>query len=420
MSLQNLIAQEDAVIFVGSGVSTWAGLPTWSALIEALAEFLETSGQDSTLVRSEAKRGDLLQAASYGFDKLTKHQIGEFVRKQCMLGIAQPSALHKQIVTLGPRCFITTNYDNLLEESLRRHQPSRFYRPPVTNRHLSETAEIVHARAVDFVFKPHGDAADSESIILTREQYRQLLPGGERHAALEAVKMLLASRPVLYIGFGLRDPDFIYLRDLLANTFKGGTRDHYGIIPDVTQQECDYWRKSYGIHLIPYTTKPNLDGTRDHTALLTLVQSLGQGNTKKISPPDSSAMLLTLARHAAALTRTPKKSPEFTIRVLADKKQRRPHHPSANSYHYATAATFLENFSRPAILVGLPGSGKTYSLKRAAASIAERLHTACLSEACDMTSIVVPVFADLKLYEGSLGMLFTNRHELCPAVESLL
>lgn len=209
MNLQELLVQEDTVIFVGSGVSTWAGLPTWTALIEELCLFLEAYDQNSELVRSEAKRGDLLQAASYGFDKLTKHQIGEFIRKACRLGIAEPSELHKRIVTLGPRCFITTNYDNLLEESLRRYQPDRFYRPPVTNRHLSETAEIVHSRAIDFVFKPHGDAADSESIILTREQYRQLLPGGERHAALETVKMLLVSRPVFYIGFGLRDPDFV-------------------------------------------------------------------------------------------------------------------------------------------------------------------------------------------------------------------
>jgi hypothetical protein len=37
---------------------------------------------------------------------------------------------------------------------------------------------------------------------LTREQYRQLLPQGERQAALESLKMLLASRPVVYLGWG--------------------------------------------------------------------------------------------------------------------------------------------------------------------------------------------------------------------------
>src|SRR5208337_1218702 len=133
-------------------------------------------------------------------------------------------------------------------------QPDLFFRPPVTNRQLTAMAEIVHARAIDFIFKPHGDAADSESIILTREQYRQLLPQGERHAALESLKMLLASRPVVYLGFGLRDPDFVYLRDLLSNTYKGGTRDHYAIMADVSDVESDYWRRNYGIHLFGYAT----------------------------------------------------------------------------------------------------------------------------------------------------------------------
>ena len=69
---------------------------------------------------------------------------------------------------------------------------------------------------------------------MTREQYRQLLPQGERHAALETLKMLLVARPIVYVGFGLRDPDFIYIRDILANTYKGGTRDHYAIMADVS------------------------------------------------------------------------------------------------------------------------------------------------------------------------------------------
>jgi hypothetical protein len=191
--LRQVLAQGDTVLFIGSGISLWSGLPSWPRLIEELAKFVEAAGEVANLVRAEAQSGDLLQAASYGFDKLTKQQIGDFIRAACRYGAARPQDIHRKIVSLGPRCFVTTNYDNLIEESLRSWQPDRFYRPPVTNRHLTETAEIVHARAIDFIFKPHGDAADSDSIILTREQYRQLLPGGERQAALESLKMLLAS-----------------------------------------------------------------------------------------------------------------------------------------------------------------------------------------------------------------------------------
>ncbi len=396
----------------------WSGLPSWSGMIEELAKFVESVGAKADLVRAEAQRGDLLQAASYGFDKLTKQQIGDFIRAACRYGIAKPHEIHRMIVLLGPRCFVTTNYDNLLEESLRKWQPDRFFRPPITNRQLTETAEIVHARAIDFIFKPHGDAADSDSIILTREQYRQLLPQGERQNALETVKMLLASRPIVYLGFGLRDPDFIYVRDLLANTYKGGTRDHYAIMADVTEGESDYWRRNYGIHLIGYATTERPDGSRDHAALLNLLNGLLESTppipASALAPSDhepcSPDVILSLARHAARLARSPKFDPEFQIRVDAEAAngRGRSFHFQPDKFDYCPVEKFLDSGPERALLIGLPGAGKTYSLQRAAARLADKLHEACLSERLDEKSITIPILVDLKLYRGDLVELISQ------------
>ncbi|OXR32719.1 hypothetical protein PSUM_11775 [Pseudomonas umsongensis] len=408
IKLKQILAQSDTIIFVGSGISLWAGLPTWSGMIEELAKFVEQGGGSAELIRAEAKKGDLLQAASYGFDKLTKQQIGEFIRETCRYGKAKPHEIHRKIVSLGPRCYITTNYDNLIEQSLREWQQERFYRPPVTNRQLTETAEIVHARAIDFIFKPHGDAADSESIILTREQYRRLLPQGESQAALESVKMLLASRPVLYLGFGLRDPDFIYVRDLLANTYKGGVRDHYAIMADVHEQEIDYWRRNYGIHLLGYNTLERPDKSRDHSPLLSLLDTfleVPNEEQKSSFNPCSSDVLLALARHAAVLGRYPKLSPEFPIRVNSDLGKQKWTGTDAQRFNYGSVERLLDTGPDRLILVGLPGAGKTYSLRRAAARLADRLNDACLSNVFDKESIVVPVIVDLKLYRGDISSL---------------
>jgi len=413
--LKQILAQEDTVLFIGSGLSLWSGLPSWSGLIEELAKFVESAGANADLVRAEAQRGDLLQAASYGFDKLTKHQIGDFIRAACRYGIAKPHEIHKKVVSLGTRCFVTTNYDNLLEEALRQWQPDRFFRPPITNRHLTETAEIVHARAMDFVFKPHGDAADSDSIVLTREQYRQLLPQGERQNALESLKMLLASRPVVYIGFGLRDPDFLYVRDLLANTYKGGTRAHFAIMADISEAECDYWRRNYGIHLVGYATTPRPNQTKDHTALLTLLDAFLEPAPVLPTPTSDAAataictpdVVLSLARHAARLARTPKATPELPIRVHAENSDRGTgglYHQSDEFDHYLIEK-FLDEGPDKALLVGLPGAGKTYALRQAAARLAEKLHELCLSEPFDEASVVVPILVDLKLYRGDLAEL---------------
>lgn len=412
--LKQVLAQEDTVLFMGSGISLWSGLPSWAGMIEELALFVESTGAKADLVRTEAQRGDLLQAASYGFDRLTKQQIGDFIRSACRYGVAKPHEVHRKIVTLGPRCFVTTNYDNLLEESLHRWQPDRFFRPPVTNRHLTETAEIVHARAIDFIFKPHGDAADSESIILTREQYRQLLPGGERQAALESLKMLLASRPVVYLGFSLRDPDFIYVRDLLANTYKGGVRDHYAVMADISDVESDYWRRNYGIHLISYATTERPDKSRDHSALLTLLDTLLEKSP--VLPmvagfdPCSSDVILALARYAAGLVRSPKANPEFQIRVHAEAERRRGEYIyyKPDRFEHCPVESFLDDGPQRALLIGSPGAGKTYAVRRAAARLAEKIHGACLSDPFDQKGITVPVVADLKLYRGNLHELVSQ------------
>ncbi|SEU04017.1 SIR2-like domain-containing protein [Pseudomonas graminis] len=418
IKLKQILSQSDTIIFLGSGISLWSGLPTWSGMIEELAKFVEQGVGNADLVRAEAKRGDLLQAASYGFDKLTKQQIGEFVRAACRYGKARPHEIHRKIVMLGPRCFLTTNYDDLIEQSLREWQPDRFYRPPVTNRQLTETAEIVHARAVDFIFKPHGDAADSESIILTREQYRRLLPHGESQAALESVKMLLASRPVLYLGFGLRDPDFLYVRDLLANTYKGGVRDHYAIMADIQEQEVDYWRRNYGIHLIGYSTIEQPDKSRDHTPLLSLLDALlerPEDQKKSSFDPESSDVLLALARHAAVLCRHPKQLPEFPIRVSPDGGRKRLVGFNVQRFNYGLVEKLLDAGPDRLLLIGLPGAGKTYALHRAAAELAEQLNNICLSQEFIKELVVVPIIVDLKLYRGDLfGLVNQSLPESLP------
>ena len=411
INLKKILAQSDTIIFIGSGISLWSGLPTWSGMIEELAKFVEQGVGSADLVRAEARNGDLLQAASYGFDKLTKQQVGEFIRGACRYGVARPHEIHRKIVSLGPRCFITTNYDNLIEQSLREWQPDRFYRPPVTNRQLTETAEIVHARAIDFIFKPHGDAADSESIILTREQYRRLLPQGESQAALESVKMLLASRPVLYLGFGLRDPDFIYVRDLLANTYKGGVRDHYAVMADVQEQEVDYWRRNYGIHLLGYNTVENADKSRSHAPLLSLLDSyleVPDAQASSTFNPNSADVLLALARHAAVLGRYSICEPEFPIRVNLDGGRKKWAATGVQRFDYGLVDKLLDYGPARLVLTGLPGAGKTYSLRRAAARLADKLNDICLSDEFNKESIVVPIIVDLKLYKGDLSALVSQ------------
>lgn len=56
INLKKILAQSDTIIFVGSGISLWSGLPTWSGMIEELARFLERGTGNADLVGAEAKK----------------------------------------------------------------------------------------------------------------------------------------------------------------------------------------------------------------------------------------------------------------------------------------------------------------------------------------------------------------------------
>ncbi len=222
--------------------------------------------------------------------------------------------------------------------------------------------------------------------------------------------MLLASRPVVYLGFGLRDPDFILLRDVLANTFKGGTREHFAIMPDVVDAESDYWRRQYGIHLSGYVTTARSDGSRDHSELLTILNGLIETDIESAAPnfdPDSPSSVLALARHATGLMRTEKLSKELQLRVHPNRENRSSNsvRDRLDSFYHSPVEIFLDDGPQRALLIGLPGSGKSYAVRRSAARLAEKLHEFCLADSFETASVVVPILADLKMYRGDLERL---------------
>jgi hypothetical protein len=410
-ALREFVTLPDCVVFVGSGISMWSGLPSWKRLLGDLASRLEAEGQSAELVRREIAGGDLLQAASYGVSKLTPATFGSFMRQAVRFGDATPHVIHKAIVELGPTSFITTNYDTLIEQALGAWRSGIFFPAAVTNRHLVELADIVRARSSHFIFKPHGDANDLESIILTREQYRLLLPGGERHKALEALKTLLVTRPVLYLGFSLRDPDFIHLRDLLFNIYQGSVRDHWAIMPDVTPDEADYWRLHYGIKLHRYETREGADGSRDHRELLCQLEALAASGKIAATPICSSGesktyteaeRVLALTRYTSGMVRRLAFGNDLIEVHISRVRKPSDFKVTLDRFDGWTTMRFLTHGPQTAYLIGLPGTGKSLALRLAARRLASRLQQACIDDALAETSLTLPILIDLKLYQGDL------------------
>lgn len=416
--LLDIAGRPDTVIFVGSGVSAWSGLPSWRQLIERLIDRLENIQKSSHLVRRELENNDLLQAASYGMDKLTQQQRGEFLREICSTGQAEPSDIHAILMSWGNSCYITTNYDKLLEDSIRQHRPGETFEV-VTPAQDWEVASLQQARASRFVFKPHGDIGDAARIVVTREDYSILR--NQRTNVFSAYRMLLTSRPVIYVGFGLRDPDFLLLKESIATDFGGSPQDHYAIMPDVTEEEVEYWRRNYGIHIISYETLSNTQNSADrHKPLLDLLANVGSrlkdvrnhpapSNTSMTSPANET---LALARHARRLRTQYAQGSSGDIKeilpisLVVDTNTNVP--SSVRKLARSAAPSALTDFTGKCIVDGAPGAGKTFALRSALRARAETLEDLCLDPQADFASVQIPIYAALSRYNGDISDMLDN------------
>lgn len=269
-----------------------------------------------------------------------------------------------------------------------------------------EIADIIPASARNFVFKYHGDLGDAESIILSREQYRQIK--NDYPGTLRALSTLLATRPVLIIGFGLQDPDFFLVQDELVSIFQGQAGEYFAIQPDFDDLRINYWRKNYRTEVISYDTVPKPDGTRDHSQMLALIQELRSDKFRRNlyrarspgrMPPGH---LLLLARLAASVARQRPAPLEVSFPLSVEleinpKSGFRPHPGQLKDLLRLHEGSFL--------LLGDPGAGKSFTLKEYAADLADALTRRCLSDTGDTDEPHVPIFVDLTLYRGNMGEL---------------
>ena len=395
-----ILAREDTVLFVGSGVSMWSGLPSWSGLLEELSTELRSLGRASEVVDRERQSGDLMLAASYGMDQMTPMERVRFFRRVIDSSRA-PSDLHREIARLGPKCFVTTNYDQLLERALADNGD---HIDVVTPNDTLELPSIVQARATGFVFKPHGDIASCETIVFTREDYRELV--SSRRSVFEAMGMLFASRPVVFIGFGLRDPDFLQLRDRIFGAFQSNPADHFAIMANVLDEERVYWRKHHGINLVSYDTTAGEVGLEAHRPLLSLVQQLAAAveETDSSSSRDEVPDLLDLARYARGLSveHPVAEDSDISLTLTAartgDQRER-----SIENKLWGAAEDALTAFRGHLMIEGAPGAGKSHIVRRVVGGLASQLLSDSLSlDEPDLEGLRVPILVAMRDYRGDL------------------
>jgi hypothetical protein len=210
----------NAAIFAGAGLSIPAGMVNWKELLRDIAEDIGLNVD---------KEEDLITLAQFHVNERGgRHRINQAILND-FSSRAVITDNHKILASLPIRTFWTTNYDTLIEESLR----SAGKKPDVKATVKSLPTTMARRDAV--VYKMHGDVLLPDQAVITRDDYESY--DTKRHLFSLALQGDLVSKTFLFIGFSFNDPNLGYIFSRIRILLNENRREHYCLLRKVQRKD---------------------------------------------------------------------------------------------------------------------------------------------------------------------------------------
>ena len=196
--------------FVGAGVSALSGAPTWKELIHAISDRL---GRER---KPKYSSDEYLQIPQMFYYSLGNNKEGyfDFVRAKLDSIKLVPNAIHREMFSLNPVSFITTNYDTLLEDAAVQYCQSF--------KVVSQDEDVPTIFGDRFILKLHGDFKHN-NFVLKEEDY---LNYSENFKLIETlVKSIFSTNTVVFIGYSLNDYNIKLILNWTKSLLQGSFRE---------------------------------------------------------------------------------------------------------------------------------------------------------------------------------------------------
>ena len=278
----------NAVLFVGAGPSVEMGYPSWFRQVELLEEHVKGMGKTLPSEFYDYKsRGELPKAMEsieriIGRDEL-------LIVLGHSLNATRPSedSIYNTLVRWPFSLYLTTNFDDEIINHLIKVGRRDF----VCLSNSEKDFAGLNEDAKDYVFKIHGELAKSSRAIITDSDYDSLIVNTDTKYYRDAINAVLKNRPIVVIGYSMKDPDIQYLLTR-ANSEGSIMRPICMLLCDVSSQEKEKFERLLLVKVVGYS---NAD--RQHSDLkrvLGVLNSFIKPNTPITTHTEDS-------RHAASL-----------------------------------------------------------------------------------------------------------------------
>jgi len=214
------IADRNAAIFAGAGLSIPAGMVNWKTLMRNIAHDV---GLDV------AKEDDLVALAQYHVNKSgVRHKINQALVTE-FSERAKATRNHAILASLPIRTYWTTNFDHLIEDALRAAGKKPDVKSSVANlattRHLRDS----------IVYKMHGDVDHPDDAVITKDDYETYHT--YRQLFSTALQGDLVSKTFLFVGFSFNDPNLNYILGRIRTLLGVNQRQHYALLRRVQRKD---------------------------------------------------------------------------------------------------------------------------------------------------------------------------------------
>jgi len=218
----------ELVLFCGMDLSASEdGLPTTAQLAQELAQHGEIKNGFRLTLPEVAERYSLITGPGY-------HSLVSYITERIGHPRYSPLPIHHLIAELPCQIIITTAWDTLLETAFLETQR------PVTKIVKDSEISFVSAEKVSLI-KLRGSIERKDSLVITGDNYYDVLQ--QRPQIANFVNHLLASKTVLFLGFGLEGEDFKRLYHSATRNLGQYKRRAFAVRPDPDPYLVQYWRE---------------------------------------------------------------------------------------------------------------------------------------------------------------------------------